>query len=351
MLKKSIKFIIVCSLLIINLNANFPVGFFQISSDKFAKADSIGIEIVHHYHFEGWKNGNYSTGNNIEAIEYLDEAHEYGLKSIIGFDRKELIDGNFSSVVFRVNSLKNHPALEYWYLADEPDNNFISVKKCKQIYKIIKKIDTEHPVIITISSHTTILAGYEETSDIIIVDSYPIRKSYDISKINNVKNRVKDAIKVCRESSKQAKVFASVQAIGGKHSNVNYDYPTLEETRYMVFSSIIEGAEGIFFYSYNQSSVQHIDNVIKPIVKELDFFTDYISDKFITASLSTPVIFTIRKFKNNYLLIAANTMNYTKNSDFINENIPFLTFTIMPYEVKFFELMDEKWKEIKYKYQ
>lgn len=350
-MRKFFIFITFYSLLFVHLLAYFPVGVFQISPDRFSKADSIGIMVVHHYHFEGWKNNKYPTGDNIEALDYLDKTQEYGLKAMIGFNTKDLINGNFESVINRVDTLKNHPALKYWYLADEPDINFLSVKECKQLYNIIKKRDPEHPVVITISSHRPKLGGYEEACDIVIVDSYPIRENYHISKINDVKNRVRNAINVCKKSSTKVKVFVAIQSFGGKYDNVNYEYPTLAQTRYMVFSSIIEGASGIFFYSFNWCKIEHINNVIYPIVKELHFFKGFITGELVASSLASPVIHSIRKSKNNYILIAANTTNKTQNSNLNKDNFPSLSLKIMPFDVNFFELKDNEWKEIKFSYQ
>ena len=330
--KRCLLFFLLCNLYYVGFSQECTIGFFQVSQKHISTAAKIGAQIIHHYHFEGWKNGKYQTGKNNEALNYLDLAQKHNLKVLMGFDRYSLINNNIQHIKERIDSLKNHPALAYWYLADEPDVNFLSRQRCQYYYELIRQFDPFHPVVITISSNSPKLAGYDDAADIIIVDSYPIRNDYAIEKMGNVKYRINLAKKIQEEKNISKPIFAAIQSFEKNYGDVPYRYPNLLETKYMAFSALFEGAKGVFFYSLDLSTAEHIEEVLKPAIENLDIFNNY--DRLqISYKTDSPMAF-IKKGEFNYYILA----NYLSEPVFrhisIIESLPPVEIYLKSFEFK-----------------
>ena len=340
-----VNYLIVLSLFSFCLGEDFVVGGFQGSIDNFDWISSSGVSVVHHYHFEGWKNGKYSTGNNEEALIFLDSAKAHGMFVMMGFDRKCLIDGNYQHIVGRIDSLKNHKALKYWYLGDEPDLNFLSPETCLDIYNLIKSYDSLHPVVLTISSHTPYLNGYQKACDIVIVDAYPIRTDYTLDRMNDVHKRVNNAVRICNKEERPISVFACFQAFGKKMENYEYILPDYFQILFMCFSATMEGAQGAFFFSLNQAGEEYTKNVLKPVIQKLNQFGEIFSWSSKYSDLNNQVIKRIYENKSQVYLFLANTED---NLIFIQidlESYPYYECILQPFEVKALKLDKKLWKQ------
>jgi hypothetical protein len=331
----SIRFLIFLQIFSIT-NSVIPqeliIGFFQVSKQNIPIAAKIGAHIIHHYHFEGWKDGKYKTGNNKEAIEYLDLAQKHNLKVMMGFDRYSMIKNDIQHIEDRVDSLKNHPALVYWYLADEPDVSFISQARCQYFYRLIKRFDPRHPIVVTISSNSPKLSNYDEAADIIIVDSYPIRDDYNLDKMGNIKYRVKLAKMALEEKRKSKKIFTGLQAFEKKYDNIAYRFPNLEETKYMALSGIFEGAEGVFFYSFDLSTTEHINQVLKPTIENLNIFNNYETIQ-LNNDEKFPVA-VIKKENSIFYIIANNLIEPVSRDFFFIDSLAPVELDFKPLEIK-----------------
>ena len=92
---------------------------------------------------------------NCDLLSYLNEAWINQLKVLVGFQREKIRNRDSIYIAERVDSLKKHPALLGWYLADEPEQkiSFIEKENLEYAYRLIKANDEfNHPVVITFSS-------------------------------------------------------------------------------------------------------------------------------------------------------------------------------------------------------
>jgi len=138
----------------------FLFGMYGARIEDMPRIAAGGFDFVHNYSWDG-------TGSNETAIEYLDEAQKNGMQAFIGFNRKRLMAGDEEFVAERIGALMSHPGLFAWYLFDEPDLTFqyVSPAWLTRFYKLIKKLDPYHPVVVTCASDDAV-AKYRDSFDV-----------------------------------------------------------------------------------------------------------------------------------------------------------------------------------------
>ena len=116
-------------------------------TDKaFGEVKALGVNMVHTYTLTSGE----ITNQKIKEIKkYLDKANSYNLKVLFDLNGdKKVKNGQLEEVVNLVEMFKNHPAIGYWYLFDEPDNKNVSSKELAPFYNRIKEISPNIPVAI-----------------------------------------------------------------------------------------------------------------------------------------------------------------------------------------------------------
>lgn len=128
-----------------------PLGIYQVREEDLARVKEAGFDLVHIYTWE-------SSQDDEAARRYLDAVHAAGLRAFVGFDRGNgsgngLVQGNSGMVARRIAALRDHPGLFAWYLFDEPDlsHQYVSPKNLKRYYELIRALDPDHPVIVTLA--------------------------------------------------------------------------------------------------------------------------------------------------------------------------------------------------------
>ncbi|MBP1995376.1 carbohydrate binding domain-containing protein [Paenibacillus eucommiae] len=138
-----------------------------------------------------------------------------------------------------VNTVKNHPALLYWVLNDEPDGNGVSPANMQAAYNLVKSLDTSHPVTFVLTFKKSITNGtYNGATDMINSDPYPV-PYFDLD--TYVRNRVDAAAATGKP------VAATIQSFGRYAAWPREPLP--EETRAMTYLAINHGAKSTAFYS------------------------------------------------------------------------------------------------------
>jgi len=180
--------------------------------------------------------------NPYEPLEhtksYLDFANKYGLKVMSGGlgrldtpERKAFI-----------SRFRGHPSLLVYYLDDEPSYSGVEVGLIKQA---VREIDTTRPTAIT-HYHIPRYEDLVARADVFIADRYPVGEPG--LELTAVRDRVVAASEIAKG---KIPIWFVIQALNKKAYQPDFPggLPTYSQERFMVFSAIINGAKGLFFYS------------------------------------------------------------------------------------------------------
>lgn len=140
-----------------------------------------------------------------------------------------------------------------WYLADEPDVHKLSRERVAEIHKKSKEIFPNHQTTLVIGQGKTAVPYYD-LSDILMVDWYPVPHLSLTSFGDNVR--------LAKEGQRSAGVgdrplWGVVQAFDWreyKQYRPDNDrigrFPTEAEIRFMSYDGILNGATGLFYYTF-----------------------------------------------------------------------------------------------------
>jgi hypothetical protein len=148
---------------------------------------------------------------------------------------------------------KDHPGLGAWKGYDEPAWVKMPADPLVNSYRLFKKLDPNHPVIIIQApmKASLPLEGYVDAGDIFGVDIYPITyppgTHSDLP--NNEISLVADWTQIIRSASKGKPIWMTLQIAwaGTATPGKTLRFPTFPQQRYMAYAAIINGARGINF--------------------------------------------------------------------------------------------------------
>jgi hypothetical protein len=194
---------------------------------------------------------------------YLDAANAVGLKVVLEPFRESIEQREFAAITEFVNEFKDHPAVAAWYSYDEPAFNNISVGLLEDVYQLIKAEDSVHPVILDFSiRRADKLTGYANSFDIYQVNQYPLQKT---SNTLQAFKRVRQDIVNVANLINNVPFWFVVQSF----ENKKWRLPNVTEQKYQLYSGLLNGANGIFFYSYHRAPLKWQNSVVRPLVAEL----------------------------------------------------------------------------------
>ena len=186
-----------------------------------------------------------------ERKAYMDRCAELGMKvhynilSVAGGGGvNSIIEGLTESdktelLVNEITTLRDHPALLAWYIADEPNGYGITPDSLEKIYKLIKQLDPWHPVSMVFMAPYLSSRKYANALDIVMADPYPV-PDMPVTVAGNT------AAALSSEFYGKKPVWIAPQAFGG--GELWRREPTLQEIRSMTYHSIINGARGIQYF-------------------------------------------------------------------------------------------------------
>lgn len=204
----------------------------------------------------------------------LDKLKELGLYGEVmllwGAEQKKYWEGKetlseeaIKIITEKVNAIKEHPALLFYYLTDEPEVRNISPNVLKESYELIKKLDPYHPVQIT-NDTVKGIETYIECADLFFPDPYVCPRidgsltrpmTYIIPFMEEIKKAGKNKkfIGITPQVFDYGKVFASKPP----YSTRNNRAPTFIEERCMNYLAIVYGAKGFNYYVYGKREENH----------------------------------------------------------------------------------------------
>jgi len=217
----------------------------------------------------------------VKVMAFLDRALEAGIKVLVEIPRLEVRRDHRWLITQFVRKLKNHPAVSGWYLYDEPEYVKLSPRLLERVYGAIKTEDPEHTIAIAFGNLTHV-HKYLKALDTVIYFNYPCYS--DSSEFCNLDDGrfgklTTEAGNIARRKDN---FWVALQGYGedknGKPRN-NRRLPSLEEERYMIYSSILAQANGLLFWAHYLSQQQWIDDVLTPLVRELKEYLPAITNQ------------------------------------------------------------------------
>lgn len=291
---------------------HYPIVLMAVpgTGQDFQHAKAIGANYVHLYGL-----GAYTNASGMKSMKaYLDLAQKYGLKVMFDlYGSKRLREGEQGLQEMRkiVDAFKDHPALGFWYLVDEPEEHEITPPATETFYKMLKAESPHVPVgIVTMQKPGW--RAYQSSFDILSCDTYPVgwtgpfpQQSIErVTDFNHLALELGKPVLPCLQSFNQlfayAESYADKGVFNGKGEQKILNgmrYPVLQELRYWNFATLVQGARGAIYYSYGrgmqtqlpkatlakvgpdwkegkQIDPQWMDDTFKPSVQELKTFTD-----------------------------------------------------------------------------
>lgn len=245
--------------LIVDGEPFFPIiGYHVLERDYPRVTESINT-------VQGWL-----TEDDNRMQNYLDSAHANGLKVLVPLYTNMRVKENFAQMERRIPKFKDHPAVLGWIIIDEPINNGIPLEELVEAYKLVRSMDSVHPTFIVEAS----TVFYEQTgkvTDILGIDPYPLPQS-TITSVGNQTMAAKKAVGT-------KPVWTILQA----YRKRAYDdfVPSITELRNMAYQTILEGAQGIGYYSFedpNWDLTEHqlYEGIVKYKEEELPHISDFV---------------------------------------------------------------------------
>jgi hypothetical protein len=217
------------------------------------------------------------VGDSSDAtiLAYLNAADKAGLKVFLEVRRSSVKAGDLRAVQAYIRTFKTHPAVVGWYLFDEPElsKNNVSPQQLRQSYLAIKQEDPNRPISVAFIQQR-VIPSYLPAVDIPVSFRYPINngnwefQGLQGGKFINFLDRMS-------QMTAGRRFWFALQAFGDRNNqgqiifNGRKQLPTLTEQRYMVYSSIVRGADGLLFWARYRSVNQWITRTLVPVVQEV----------------------------------------------------------------------------------
>jgi len=204
-----------------------------------------------------------------------------------------------------VDHLWDHPALIAWYLADEPILNGVTASWMQQVYARVQAHDLkpgDHPQLITFCRDETPYFAAEPplTHDVTMADVYPCDTGNGGAEFSN------DLHGVSIETARQ---IGLIQSYGNTKPQINCSQasalddgyhtpmrlPTYREQRYLTFGPIVEGARGILWWDwgdstdpiYVQERAEYCQNTLGPVATQIGALIPAIISNDISISVTS----------------------------------------------------------------
>jgi hypothetical protein len=231
-------------------------------TDSWAEIARAGVRLVRNYTV--WSAA--AADEQLYAVgRQLDAAPQHGLQlwlALAGVD-KDLTHRALLDPI--VDAVKGHPGLGAWKGVDEPAHSRVPAAGCVAVYKHLKALDPDHPVVIIEAPRAAgptpgsrdrpltaaAIAPYAAACDIHGVDIYPLPPGAHAGgpPVNTDIGVVGDMTRIVAKATKRPAIWTTLQiAWSGVLPPHRVVFPTLQQARFMAYDAIIAGARGLFFF-------------------------------------------------------------------------------------------------------
>ena len=239
-----------------------------------------------------------------------------------------------------------HPSLVGYLIDDEPFWNGVPPAALARCYQVLCRLDPYHPVIICSAPRGTVeeQRPYAASCDIFGVDVYPIpvpnsHPHLDDKTISCVGKYVRRLEEITDGVKPVAIWLQGCSWQDYKKSDKLTGYPTREESRFMLFDAIINGADAIFYWGvWLIRKPDFYDDLMK-LMRELHSLSGVLAaENDVPGKVGDPAI-EHRRFHGEgwSCVIVANTRNQRVSATFTDiPGTPDGEQNFEPYEVKIF---------------
>ncbi|VEP13242.1 conserved hypothetical protein [Hyella patelloides LEGE 07179] len=220
----------------------------------------------------------YTHSYQQETIEtYLDNAQKNGIKVFLEPYREPVETGDAAAVTEFVRTYKQHPAVAGWYAYDEPilaTRVPVPPEILEITYQAIKAEDPKRPVAVVFpGSQIDKVPQYRNAMDICMIDRYPF--FYPKPEFSNLSDFGQWMEEAASFSGDQP--FWPVLQGFGEQENGKPKFkrrlPTAAEERYMIYTAVLAGADGLIFYGHHWTQQSWVDSILTPLISE---FREYL---------------------------------------------------------------------------
>lgn len=304
----------------------FPLILYGVPNrdEDFRQASELGFNYV-------YRSGNGFAGDPADPERmadiqtYLDRATSHGMKVMFCLDgprrtaKGALGTEQMQSIIRR---FKHHPAVGFWYLYDEPNLPSPKTKKAMlaarfqdetgaaekavvkeltrppeqllPVYEMIKEESPDIPVVLMMAITNDgwwadAWKQFYPTYDIVSFDTYPVYADpfpkAPLGRVTSWMDRYTKGtdkpVMPCLQAFNWQTLSGRVERAkaAGNTEYPNWRYPNLQELRYWHFSSLLQGAPGLIYYTYGGPDLKRrppeawFEGALKPAVHELQRFT------------------------------------------------------------------------------
>jgi hypothetical protein len=228
--------------ILVNGSPYFPVDMYHAEVEDYPDMAYLGFNTVG----SGW--------NTLDVLlKELDAARANGILCNLGLPDRGYGDRLAKRETYKakVDVIKNHPALLFYHLVDEPAVSFYPT--FEKGYRYIKELDGVHLQYCTLPNFMgypdSIIDAAGRTRDIYAPDIYPF-DCYPVTAVS-------DAMRICVAAAKRADWSKSVIYVGPCFEWLpTYRMPKPDELRLVTYLSVINGTKGISWYSYREPGLE-----------------------------------------------------------------------------------------------
>lgn len=273
--------------------SRFPMGVFSSDphrDEQLEELKAAGFDMIHSY---GTSEERYET--------ILSQAEKHGMKVMFNLNRKLVTEEDgLEKMRATVRRYKDHPALGFWYLYDEPAKE-ITPAVLKPFYDMLRE-EAPNIKVAIVNCWDETWYKYSSVLDIQMIDIYPVRdKPFPETNIESTTKFTAGAKRLGKPVMfvPQLCCYKSFPRLAEKYDPKGLRFPNEAEMRYMNYGPMTYGLCGLFPYSYYHAIRTGGDKtwfgrVAAPLYKEIRTFTD------LAEKPSEPVTFT-RPNDGNYL--------------------------------------------------
>jgi len=220
-----------------------------------------------------------------------------------------------------VNSLKNHPALLFWYVIDEPPDPFAQV--VVERVRRLRELDPDHPMFANYYAYTIItnLKNLVDLSgDIISADLYPVA---NLDYPGTVLAPADLISKMDQALAANAKTSMFCLQLTGNYASWSREL-TPEEFEGMTYLSCIAGARGLIFFQNIPWNKRLFESAAQ-IGLELDSLAPVLASQEMSPKMkcsSDAIRLTCRTYQGHSYLICVNASKEPIKADFSTQ-VPF----------------------------
>lgn len=215
-----------------------PFGFYTYYPLKEGVMDG---EVVRGFNlFSPYHGGPHEREKHAPIMAYLDRCAEIGMRvnyHLMWPYQSEMSDAQMALLRSEIETVRDHPALLSWYIADEPGLEY--VPQLTKVYNLLKELDPYHPVTIVFCQGADHALKFSGTMDIVMADPYPIPQGPPTAV-----SRTADEFNTAFDF--RLPLWIVPQAFGGNEWWQRE--PTAREQRVMTYLALIHGARGIQYF-------------------------------------------------------------------------------------------------------